>query len=336
MANSRKRESDAQGIEIEIHIEEELDALFKVSLPEFTTARNDLAARLKRDGRANDANLVKTLAKPSVSAWAVNQLYWNHREEFDRLLAAGQRFRQAQASGNAGEVADLRGWLDARREALSNLSELAGALLREAGHNPTPDTLHRITTTLEAVSAYASLSDGPTPGRLTRDLDPPGFESLASILAGAASAIASDDPTPVTPSHEPPSGATPASGEASPPGDTQAAGPLEDARRTAIAAARASLQDAEKSLTEATTKAQQLEAGLKKADAEANHAEKECRELEDRLQKARAVARDAKERSQSIAAEAQETAKAVEDARRNVAEASKELESLVQESAASS
>ena len=153
---------------------------------------------MKRDKRADDANLVKALAKPSISAWAVNQLYWKHREPFDRLLAAGQRFRQAQTSHTAGRVADMRESLDSRRESISHLSDLATILLRDADYNPTPDTMHRITTTLEAVSAYAAPSDGPTPGRLTQDVAPPGFESLGSYVPGP-------DPPTVTsnePGHE--------------------------------------------------------------------------------------------------------------------------------------
>ena len=96
-------------------LKDEVDELFKLSLAEFIGARNALAARLKQSGRVNDANLVKTLVKPSVSAWTVNQLYWNHREAFDNLLNAGQRFRRAQTSG---KMADMRGSLEARREAL--------------------------------------------------------------------------------------------------------------------------------------------------------------------------------------------------------------------------
>src|SRR5262245_2189620 len=153
-------------------LKDDVDALFKVPLAEFTGARNSLAARLKRDGHADDASLVKALAKPSVSAWAVNQLHWKHREAFDRLLETGQRLLQAQTSNAAGKAADLRESLDARREALSHLSDLATVLLRDSGHNPAPDMIHRITTTLEALSVYAALSprarpDGPTPGRLT-------------------------------------------------------------------------------------------------------------------------------------------------------------------------
>ena len=78
---------------MKLELNDEVDELFKLPLAEFIGARNALAARLKQSGRANDANLVKTLAKPSVSAWTVNQLYWNHRDAFDRLLAAGQLLR---------------------------------------------------------------------------------------------------------------------------------------------------------------------------------------------------------------------------------------------------
>src|SRR5262249_57011697 len=115
--------------------------------------------------------------------WAVNQLYWKHRDAFDRLLVTSQRFRQVQTGHTAVKGADLRESLEARRESLTRLSELAAALLRDAGHNPALDTLHRVTTTLEAISA-SSASDGPTPGRLTQDIQPPGFESLASLGSG--------------------------------------------------------------------------------------------------------------------------------------------------------
>src|SRR6185295_16498944 len=98
----------------------------------------------------------------------------------------GERFRQAQASQLSGKAADIRGPLDARREALSNLSRLAAALLRDAGHSPTPDKMRRITTTLEALSAYGPLPGAPAPGHLTEDADPPGFESVVASMPGAA------------------------------------------------------------------------------------------------------------------------------------------------------
>src|SRR6185503_6219699 len=175
-------------------IEDEIDALFTLPLAEFTSVRNTLAARLKKEKLTNEADRVKLLGKPPVSAWAVNQLYWNHRDEFEQLIATGKRFHSAQASRSAAKAANMRDSLDARRQALVGLSELATELLQDAGHNASQDTLHRITTTLEALSAYAVLPNGPTPGRLTQDVDPPSFELLASLISGGVS------PGPIEPS----------------------------------------------------------------------------------------------------------------------------------------
>src|SRR5687767_599465 len=47
----------------------EIDALFKRSLDEFTAARNSLAARLKKEGRAVEAERVKAIQKPPATAW---------------------------------------------------------------------------------------------------------------------------------------------------------------------------------------------------------------------------------------------------------------------------
>ena len=283
-------------------LEDEIDALFRLPLTEFTGARNTLAARLKKDGSPNDAERVKLLTKPSVSAWAVNQLYWNHREEFEQLIAAGKRFRPAQ------KAAEMRDSLDARREVLAELSELATALLSDAGHSPTLDTLRRVTTTLEAMSAYALLPDGPTPGRLSNDLDPPSFESLATLLSGGVMPR-SKAAAPVKSAPKPKPAST------------------SDARRirqAKIAAAKVSLQDAKRLLNDARARAQSFEAAQK-------NAEKQKREADERLAKATAASETAARRAQTVAAEAREASNAVDDAKHTVANATKELESLLRE-----
>ena len=298
-------------------LDDDVDELFTLPLAEFTAARNSLAARLKQRGRAGDAERVKALVKPPISAWAVNQLYWKHREAFDQLIATGQRFRQVQTSRAGAKALNMRGALDARREALINLSDLATELLRDAGHNPAPDTIRRITTTLEAISANASLPNAPRPGRLTQDVDPPGFETLASLIAGTGM----DQHTPVTQSPKSPK-------------DTRVSAPAEDVRQlektrlARIAAAKVSLQNAKRELREARVNAQRAEATRKNAQADAKESEKQRREAEQRLEKARAAAEDAAVRARSIAAEADQAAKALEEAERAVAEASNEFEIL--------
>src|SRR3989440_9526401 len=177
-------------------LEDDIDALFKLPLTEFISARKALAARLKKGGFVSEAEGVKALAKPSISTWTVNQLYWRHREAFDELIATGQRFRKAQVTG---KMVNMREALDARHEVLSHLSDLATEVLRDAGHNPSLDTLRRIATTLEAVSAYTSLSDGPSLGRLTEDIDPPGFDSLGSFAPSAGITKRAAKPPHVSP-----------------------------------------------------------------------------------------------------------------------------------------
>ena len=295
-------------------LEDEIDALFTLPLTEFTSVRNTLAARLKKEKRTDEAERVKLLTKPPVSAWAVNQLYWNHRDEFEQLIATGKRFHSAQASRSAAKAANMRDSLDARRQALVGLSELATELLQDAGHNPSQDVLHRITTTLEALSAYALLPDGPTPGRLTQDVDPPSFELLASLISGGATSAPVESPArskSVTKSKT-------------------ATADARQIRQAKIAEAKVLLQEAKKSLADARARAQSSEATQKKANADAKETEKQKRAAEERLQRATAVSEAAARRAQVANAEAAEAAQAVEDGKHAVDAATKELESLLQ------
>ena len=317
--NGKRKESETSS-----KLEDELDALFKLPLPEFIAARKTLAAQLKKSGRRDDADSVTALVKPSITAWAVNQLYWQHREAFDRLIATGQRFRGAQTSGRAGKIADMREALNARREALSHLSDLATALLREGGSSPTPETIHRITTTLEAMSAYASFPDDQRPGRLTRDVDPPGFESFASLIPGGGITKTKEEPVRVTSSQKSDRAAR-TQRKAESVGETSK---FEQTRQAKIAKAKVSVQEAKSLLIEARARAQSLETAQKKANADVKETEKLRREAEERFEKSRVASEDANRRARSIAAELKAAAKSVEEAKRTVDRAAKELEKL--------
>ena len=333
MASGKGKGNPSQG-----KVEDDVDALFRLPLAEFTSARNSLAARLKKDGQGNEAIRVKALVKPSITAWAVNQLYWMHREAFDRLIATSQRFRQAQSSLLAGKAADMRGPLEARHEALSELSLHATGLLREAGSNPTPDTIRRITATLEAMSAYASFPDDLAPGRLNHDVDPPGFEALGSFVPGAAIPKRKEEPARVIPFRKGTAVTTPRQKEVpsrvvrqpsrvvrQPSREVRR---IEETRQAKKAAAKASLQDARRVLVQARVELQRAEAAHKKANADAKAKEKQRREAETRFEKATAASADATRRAEGVAAEVEEAAHALQDAERTVEQASKKLESL--------
>lgn len=306
--------------------EEDVDALFTLPLAEFTGARNALAALQKKAGHGDEANQAKALVKPSISAWAVNQLYWQHREAFNQLMSTGQRFRKAQT---ARKVADIHEALDTRRAALSHLTALATTLLRDAGHNPSPETERRITTTLEALSVYASLPGGPPSGRLTQDVDPPGFDSLASLMSGAGMPKLTLVPPKAPESPKPAKAAGKMPQKKVSTAETRR---LEEARQKRIVAARVLLRDAKSLLSQAQAREQRTLAAQKKTSAEAKTAEKQTREAEQRLEKARSASTFASRRAASAAAEADAAAKALEDAERTVEKASEELEVLVRQS----
>ena len=114
-----------------INLDRELDRLFQAPFAEFVGARNGVAAMLKKAGRADESARVRGLAKPSYTAWLVNQLYWNARDVLEvvseglgpgaRRRAGAARRPQGRRPRGAGERAgrgarpvDVAG-LDARR-----------------------------------------------------------------------------------------------------------------------------------------------------------------------------------------------------------------------------
>jgi hypothetical protein len=281
-------------------------------LTEFTAARNALAARLKKAGDSEEAERVKALTKPSVPAWAVNQLYLKHRIVFDRLLDAGEKFRKAQTAQLTGKSGDVRAPLETRRAALSELTTQAAKLLTEAGSAAAPDTMRRVTTTLEALSTYAGLPGAPEPGRLTDDVQPPGFEALAALVPRVEQSGRSAGPTRIIPFEQKAPRKTAVKKPAGPE-DEKA---REAERNAQIAAAKAAVQDAERTLRDARKAAQRAEEELKKAAARSKEADADKQRAEQQFERISAAAEDARKSARAVAAKAEEAAQEVEDAER--------------------
>ena len=149
-----------------------IDDLYRLPLNEFTGARNALAKSLRGD----DAARVRALAKPTVVPWAVNQVYWRARGTFDRLMTSGETLRLAQIAALEGRDADVRAASDAHRRAVADAVADAMRLAGPAGAKPDADALAR---TFESLSLTTTASQSP--GRLTAELQPAGFEALAGI-----------------------------------------------------------------------------------------------------------------------------------------------------------
>src|SRR5438105_5524538 len=76
-SKSPKAERPGQGVEAG------LDHLFMLPLNQFTPARNALVTSLKKARLTEEAERIRALSRPPISAWVVNQLYWHHKTAFD-------------------------------------------------------------------------------------------------------------------------------------------------------------------------------------------------------------------------------------------------------------
>src|ERR671936_687467 len=118
-------------------LERELDRLYALPPGEFTSARDELAKRLRADGRRELADQVKQLRKPPVAAWLVNRLARERELDIQRLLKAGETLRDAQADAAAGQT---EAFAQARRdehEALERLAEAAREVAAREGAGQT-------------------------------------------------------------------------------------------------------------------------------------------------------------------------------------------------------
>jgi len=270
----------------ESDLEKQIDELYKRPVAEFVAARDELSRRLKKAGDGAAAARVKALEKPALSPWAVNHLYWNARETWEALTRAGGRLRSAQRRGDADE---LREAVRERRQALSVLLKKAETALEAGGHVANPQTMGRISGTLEAIAAKGTFEAA---GRLSQDLQAPGFEAL--------SGLALVKPSAAKPRHAPAAaqGHAPASAERE-----------ADDRDARLDAAQFELRDRRRAAESAVAARDVADRRLEAAQAEESEAKR-------RLQRAGEVVREASTAAERARQEARQAAAALAKAER--------------------
>lgn len=293
-------------------LEAAIDALYQVTLDLFTAERNALAASLRRTGDKATADRVKALAKPSTTAWAVNQVWWRQRDRFQAMLDAGAAHRSAHLAWAQGRTADVRDAGEARGHAVRDVIDAALDVL--GGKKAVaPDVQYRISGTLEAL-ASSGVPDGEALGRLTKDLLSSGLDALSVLAAAAESSagptiVARSAPSPVR------------AGPPRPPAQAAAARASLEAEAQARADALASV------LAGATRAAEEAAAAEARARSALDQATKRRGELEASLDDARASEAAARrDLSQATAA----TSRAEMDRARAARDATRAREALEQ------
>jgi hypothetical protein len=207
------------------------DELYSAPFDEFIARRDALAKSLRKDGKRPEADAVKKLRKPALSAWALNQL---PRDAVENLIGAGAALRQARGGDT------LRDATRDERAAVDDLASQATALLRKAGHPVTDKTAGEIRDTLHA----AALDDDAREALASGRLEAP--RQAVGVFGGAAS------------------GPTLARTRAKKKDDAAA----KKRERERQAAARAAVRDAESQVEEREREVAQAQRALEKAQAE--------------------------------------------------------------------
>jgi hypothetical protein len=156
-------------------------ALYRAAPEDFIAGRDALAKGLRDAGSDGEARAVKALRKPTVVAWALNQLGDRDPSGVEALIGAGGELRAAQRAAVSGRGAErLRSATTARRKAVSDLTAVAAGVLTGAGRDPSAH-VDEITSALEAAAVDDEAGATLRQGTFER---PPRPESGFGDLAG--------------------------------------------------------------------------------------------------------------------------------------------------------
>ncbi len=169
-------------------IDDDIRAIYHGALGDFVAARQALAKRLKQEGDARAA-AVKELKKPSLSAWAVNQLFAHEGKAMAAFVAWGEKARAAQRKAEAGgDAKPLREALAAIGNETARLHVRGVEFLAAAERAPGEAIVERVRTNLEALALDPETAEVAARGWLDDDLEAPGFEVMAALQVAAAGA----------------------------------------------------------------------------------------------------------------------------------------------------
>ncbi|HEY6399111.1 MAG TPA: hypothetical protein VIX82_16815 [Solirubrobacteraceae bacterium] len=166
--------------------------LYGLPLDRFVPERGALAKELRKQGRREQAAEVAGLRKPSVGAWAVNQLVRTQGPSIAELFEAGDGLQQAHSEllAGRGDGAALRSALSRERSVVNELVQTARGLLSSEGHGLTQTTLDRVSETLHAAAFDAEARTQVKQASLDRE--------LRHIGLGAGGELSTQTPAPRT------------------------------------------------------------------------------------------------------------------------------------------
>jgi hypothetical protein len=159
------------------------DELYGLVPADFTAARDEHARQARSAGQREMAAEIKKLARPTASAWLVNQLVRDAPGQMDRLFDIGQSLQDAQRELAGDRMRELSAQ---RRQIIAELVPAASRLAASAGQPVSAAALNEVRATLEAALADPAAGTAVRSGRLTRAL---AYAGLGEVDLTAAMAV---------------------------------------------------------------------------------------------------------------------------------------------------
>jgi len=148
----------------------EIDRLYALPLDEFTAERDQLAQRLRKEGDAEAADAIKALKKPSIAAWAVNQVQRDRPDEVRELIDVTEELHRVYKKlSSAGARERLEEAAEIQRRLIQSLVRCAAQLLEAGGHPSSDATLGKVSDTLRAAGLDAEVREQVAQGRVVKE-----------------------------------------------------------------------------------------------------------------------------------------------------------------------
>ncbi len=284
-----------------VTLTEVADELYGLPPGEFIAARDERARQAKSAGRPEDAAAIRKLARPTTSAWLVNQLSRGGSERLSRLFEVGTALQEAQRTLAGDRLRELSGQ---RRQAVSDLLPVAAGIAAEAGQVASPAVLEEVRATLEAALADQDARDAVRSGRLTKAL---AYAGLGEVDPTAAFAQVPPAPGRRAAGR---GGSKTSAGQAAPPSAAPAAEALAAAEAAATSAADA-VASAERDLAAADEQRQFQRRRI-------THLERELAQAKDEDGRLASDEREARRRREKAQRELAAAQRRLDQARRTV------------------
>ena len=166
--------------------------LYLVPPAGFVAARDELVRQSHAAGDRELARELRSLRRPTLSAWLVNLLARHERPLMDRLLAVGRELRDAQTRLDTAQLRRLAGQ---REHLIADLLDRGRRRAAEAGMQPSEGVLSEVEATLKAALVDLAASSTVLSGRLVRPMSHSGFGPMPSVAAAPVTLSPAEAPT---------------------------------------------------------------------------------------------------------------------------------------------